>query len=43
MTKFILGVVVTLAVLYPSMTKNLFGRVVDTTHNTVTTVIEQNK
>ena len=43
MTKFILGVVVTLAVIYPAATKNIFGKVVDTTHSTVTTVIEKNK
>jgi hypothetical protein len=43
MSKFILGVIVTLAVIYPAVTKNIFGTVVDTTHNTVTTVIEKNK
>jgi hypothetical protein len=43
MSKFILGVVVTLAVLYPAVTKNLFGQAVDTTHTVVTTTIEKNQ
>ena len=43
MSKFILGVVVTLAVLYPAMTKNIFGQAVDTTHTVVTTTIEKNQ
>jgi hypothetical protein len=43
MTKFLLGVIVTLAIIYPAATKNIFGKVVDTTHSTVTTVIEKNK
>lgn len=41
MGKFILGVIVTLAVLYPAITKTYFGKAVDTTHNVVTTVIEK--
>ncbi len=43
MTKFILGVVVTLAVLYPAVTKDLFGSAVDITHSTVTTTMEKAK
>lgn len=41
MLKFILGVVATLAVLYPAVTKDMFGSAVDTTHDTVTTVMER--
>jgi len=41
MSKFILGVVVTLAVLYPAVTKNIFGTAVDTTHTVVTTTLEK--
>jgi hypothetical protein len=41
MGKFILGVVVTLAVLYPAMTKAYFGRAVDTTNSVVTNVMEK--
>ena len=43
MGKFILGVIVTLAVIYPSVTKYYLGEAVDTTHTIVTTVIEKNK
>lgn len=43
MGKFFLGVVVTLAVLYPAVTKNLFGTAVDTTNAVVTTTIEKAK
>jgi hypothetical protein len=43
MGKFILGVVVTLAVLYPAVTKNLFASAVDTTNTVVTTTIERAK
>ena len=43
MGKFILGIIVTLAVLYPAVTKNIFGRAVDTTHDVVTTTIEKNR
>lgn len=39
MKYFLLGVVVTLAVLYPTVTKNLFGNVVDTAHTVTTNVI----
>ena len=43
MGKFILGVVVTLAVLYPTVTKNVFGTAVDTTNGVVIGVMEKNK
>jgi hypothetical protein len=43
MTKFILGVVATLAVLYPAVTKELFGTAVDATNSTVTTVMDKAK
>jgi hypothetical protein len=43
MGKFILGVVVTLAVLYPSVTKHYIGTAVDVTHDVVTNVMEQSK
>jgi hypothetical protein len=43
MVKFFAGVIVTLAVLYPAVTKDLFGSVVDTTHSTVTNVMEKSK
>jgi hypothetical protein len=43
MLKFFAGVIVTLAVLYPAVTKDLFGNVVDTTHSTVTNVMEKSK
>ena len=41
MGKFLLGVIVTLAVLYPAMTKAYFGRAVDTTNAVVTNVMEK--
>jgi hypothetical protein len=41
MTKFLLGVLVTLAVLYPAMTKAYFGRAVDSTNSVVTNVLEK--
>jgi hypothetical protein len=41
MSKFILGVVVTLAVLNPAVTKTLFGSAVDTTNAVVTTTIDK--
>lgn len=41
MGKFLLGVIVTLAVLYPTMTKTYFGRAVDTTNTVVTNVMEK--
>jgi len=40
MFNFFLGVVVTLAVLYPSVTKHLTDSAIDTAHTTVTTVIK---
>lgn len=43
MLKFLLGVFVTLAVLYPAVTKNLVGNAVDTTHSVVTDVMEKAK
>jgi hypothetical protein len=43
MLKFFAGVVVTLAVLYPAVTKDLFGDAVDVTHSTVTNVMEKAK
>ena len=43
MLKFVAGIVVTLAVLYPVVTKDLFGSVVDVTHTTVTNVMEKAK
>ena len=42
MKAFILGVVVTLAVLYPSVTKVILGNTIDTTHSVVTNVLDQN-
>jgi len=41
MGKFLLGVVLTLAVLYPAMTKTYFGRAVDTTNSVVTNVMDK--
>jgi hypothetical protein len=43
MGKFILGVVVTLAVMYPAVTKSLFATAVDTTNTVVTTTIDNAK
>lgn len=43
MGKFILGVIATLAVIYPTVTKNMFGNAVDTTHTIVTTTLEKSK
>jgi hypothetical protein len=42
MKGFILGVVVTLAVLYPTVTKNLLAQAIDATNGVVTTVLDQN-
>lgn len=41
MTKFLLGVVVTLAILYPVATKHYFGSAVDTTHAVVKHTLEK--
>ncbi len=41
MAKILLGVVLTLAVLYPAVTKELFGRAVDTTNAVATGVIKE--
>jgi len=43
MKGFILGVIVTLAVLYPTVTKNILGRAVDATNGAVTGVLDQNR
>ena len=43
MKSFILGVIVTLAVLYPAITKTVLSNAVDTTHTVVTNVLDQNK
>jgi hypothetical protein len=43
MKSFILGILVTLAVLYPDVTKNLLAQAVDTTNTVVTGVLDQNK
>jgi hypothetical protein len=43
MKGFILGVAVTLAVLYPAVTKNILAQAVDTTNSVVTGVLDQNK
>jgi len=42
MKGFILGIVVTLAVLYPTVTKNLLSQAIDATNGVVTTVLDQN-
>lgn len=42
MSKFLLGVAVTLAVLYPAVTKELFSKAVDTTNAVATNVIKEN-
>jgi hypothetical protein len=41
MKGFILGVAVTLAVLYPAATKNLLAKAVDVTNGVVTGVLEK--
>ncbi len=43
MGKFILGIIFTLAVLYPAVTKTYLSGAVDTTHNVMTGVIENVK
>jgi hypothetical protein len=43
MFKFIAGIVVTLAVLYPVVTKEVFGTAVDVTNSTVISVMEKAK
>lgn len=40
MKYFILGVICTLAVIYPASTKRLLGVAVDTAHNVTTSVME---
>ena len=39
MGNFILGILITLAVIYPMATKAIVGNAVDTTHNVVTNVM----
>lgn len=41
MKYFIIGVICTLAVLYPATTKNFLGMAVDTVHNVVTSVMDK--
>jgi hypothetical protein len=41
MKGMILGIILTLAVLYPAVTKDIFGRVVDTTHTVTTGAIKE--
>ena len=41
MKGFILGILVTLAVLYPTVTKNLLAKAVDVTNGVVTGVLER--
>jgi hypothetical protein len=43
MKGFILGVAITLAVLYPAVTKNLLAQAVDTTNSVITGVLDQNR
>jgi hypothetical protein len=42
MGNFILGVLITLAILYPAVTKEWFGKAVDTTNSVATSVIKEN-
>ena len=42
MFKFILGVIATLAILYPAATKEIFGVAVDKTNSVATSVIKEN-
>jgi hypothetical protein len=41
MIKFFLGVTVTLAILYPAVTKDIFARAVDTTNAVATGAIKE--
>jgi hypothetical protein len=41
MGKILIGVVLTLAVLYPAVTKELFGKTVDVTNSVVTQAINE--
>lgn len=43
MKGFILGVAITLAVLYPAVTKNFLALAVDTTNSVVTGVLDRNQ
>lgn len=41
MTKFVLGVLATLAIMYPAVTKSFFSEIVDTTNTVVVTTINK--
>jgi hypothetical protein len=43
MIKFFLGVVTTLAIMYPTVTKDMFASAVDTTNSVVTTTLDRSK
>lgn len=43
MKGFILGILVTLAVLYPAVTKDLLAAAVDSTHGVVTGILDRNQ
>jgi len=43
MKGFIFGILVTLAVLHPAVTKSLLAQAVDTTNSVVTNILDQNK
>jgi hypothetical protein len=41
MKMFVIGAVTVLAVLYPEVTKSVFGRLVDTTHTVTTNALKE--
>lgn len=41
MKYFILGIIATLAVIYPTATKNMLNSTVDVVHNVVTTAVKE--
>jgi hypothetical protein len=41
MFKFILGVIATLAILYPASTKTIFSNLVDSTHSVATQTLKE--
>lgn len=41
MKMFIIGAVTVLAILYPEVTKSVFGRLVDTTHTVTTNALKE--
>lgn len=41
MRYFLIGVICTLAVIYPATTKEFLGAAVDTVHNVVTSIMEK--